>query len=138
MKISGWSELYSVYHPELDKHHRKLFEYFMLLDQAIAKGSVSHQFLAEIVKGLSDYTDYHFTLEEELMRRYGYPYYDEHKQLHEQFVHDVDVFRQECASGSDRLLQSIKNYLERWLVEHILTADKKYASYFKKRGIEVD
>lgn len=138
MKISNWSELYSVYNPKLDSHHKKLFDYFLMLDQAIHKGSASSQFLDEIVKGLSDYTEYHFTLEEEIMKKHGYPFYEEHRALHEQFIHDIGVFKEGCASGSDRLLKAIKNYLERWLVEHILTADKKYASYFKKRGIEIE
>ena len=74
MKYSEWTESYSVNVKNLDDQHRRLFtlidEYYEAISQKKVQDATS-----AILRGLEDYTKYHFGDEEKLMLRCNYPGY---------------------------------------------------------------
>lgn len=133
-----WNELYSVQNSVLDKHHKQLFEYLRILEDDEYRELTSNEFLSEIVGKLATYADVHFSAEEAIMRKYEYPNIKEHIAEHEEFRHDVEVFRSEFDKHRPKLVNAMTHYLKNWLIRHILGTDKQYAKYFSNKGIQTE
>jgi len=90
----------------------------------------------KVLNNLINYTATHFQTEEKYFDRYGYPETFSHKKEHEAFVQKVSEFRKGFENGKLSVTVEIMNFLSDWLRHHIKTADKKYASFFKAKGLK--
>ena len=81
-----------------------------------------------------DHTVRHFTDEEALQLEYGYPDYENHRQLHENFKATVnDLARRFNESGSSEELSSdVNKIVLQWLIHHIRNEDKKISEHIRK------
>lgn len=133
-----WSSKFSLGSQVIDAHHCKLIGYINELEKAIKNGSATPEKLSVIADHLLDYTDYHFSEEERLMRIHHYPELDEHREEHAAFLREVLHFRQEVLRGGDPgdAIRMAK-YLRKWLIQHILIIDKEYAIFFAEHGIKL-
>jgi hemerythrin len=86
---------------------------------------------------LNDYTIKHFYEEEQLQKKYEYPDYPNHRELHEglkKVVRDLQV--QFIMKGaSDELAKDIQTKVGDWLVAHIKTQDTKIGTHLKSKGV---
>jgi len=71
----------------------------------------------------------HFASEEGLMRQYGYPKLDAHRQQHETFMRRLVVLRAECAHGDPELIKLFAESLEQWFGAHERTADQDVLAF---------
>ena len=85
-----WNEIYELGIPEIDLQHKKLISISNELYDVATKGDVNLKItMSKILKNLTDYTVYHFTSEEEFMKKYGYQGAPMHKIAHDNFVAEV-------------------------------------------------
>ncbi len=70
------------------------------------------------------------------MMLYGYPDYDKHTQVHNQFVKQVMEFYKDFQAGKVFVDLRIINFLKNWILKHILDMDKEYVSFFVDRGLK--
>jgi len=63
MALISWNDNLSVHVGEIDRQHQQLIKMINDLDDAMKQGK-GKEVLGKIVKGLSDYTAYHFSTEE--------------------------------------------------------------------------
>ena len=78
-----------------------------------------------LIEELQDYTDFHFNAEEEYMESVGYKRMFTQKIEHEAFVKKLrDVDLKKIDENQDEYIISILQFLNDWLVEHILHKDK--------------
>ncbi len=127
-----WKKEYEVGIKEIDKQHQKLFNIIISLIKA-SKTNIDSEFIKVILTELIDYTQYHFSTEEELFK--GLPIEEHHKKEHIKFIESImqlnaSFFREE-ADIDQRLL----NFLIKWLREHILDLDQKTFSLYKEEKI---
>ena len=118
-----WDDNYSVGNPEIDQQHKKLFE----LGNGIPD-LVNTVDIKQTIMDLYRYTREHFTNEEAMMRRIGFPLYAEHKILHEDLITQLN----EVSSGpfdTDESVLKFKMFFYDWLTEHVLTQDRKYFEF---------
>ncbi|MCA9396350.1 MAG: hemerythrin family protein [Candidatus Omnitrophica bacterium] len=134
----AWNKLYSVNNEVLDDHHKQLFEYLRILEDEEYRELTSREFLDQIVDKLAEYADTHFTAEEQIMRKYEYPFIEQHLEEHKEFRHDVEVFKAEFDKDRPVLVNAMTHYLKNWLIRHILGTDKQYATYFSNKGIQTE
>jgi len=129
-----WNDNYSVGVKEIDDQHKQLFE---LINQ-------THRVMTEkqgrdagkkVIDGLVDYTIYHFSHEEGLMRKAEYSDYDEHIKKHEKLVGQVADFQKKFNSGEAEINQELMKFLKDWLSNHIMGQDKFYTSSMHDKGI---
>lgn len=74
---------------------------------------------------LVDYTVTHFRAEEELMRRYKFPDYEAHCQIHKAFIDQVSTFVGKLKSGERMAAAAdVFKFLKDWLVNHIEKQDR--------------
>lgn len=117
---------------EVDAQHRQLLNLLNELYESLKKGSTK-VVLNEILNELVNYSLYHFTTEEELMATYNYPFYDEHKKVHENFKTVIKDFIDKELTQKGVTIDLLL-FLKDWLVKHILIMDKKMGKYLNKRA----
>jgi len=83
-----WSEEFSVGIDLIDKQHKILIRAINLLAMAVEYNS-SRELMGEIFVTLRDYTDTHFSYEEELFDRFSYPETEKHKAEHRSLLSQV-------------------------------------------------
>ncbi len=128
--LMEWSSEYSVGDFDLDQQHQKLFKLVNRLNEAMQLGQ-GHSMLEKVLAELVDYTGKHFQAEEKAMERAGYPDLDQHRETHRKLVQKVSQMVERFQKGETGLTLEIMNFLEQWLKQHILGADKKYAPYLQ-------
>lgn len=133
MRIVEWQDSYNLGIIDIDQHHRHLLELLNRSYDAIIMEQNRNE-VRYIFHELLEYTDYHFSAEEEMMKRHGYVRIAAHLAEHE-------IFRQKVNDLLGRLLATefkfdveLICFLEEWLLNHILHMDREYAQFIQARG----
>ncbi|MCC6347897.1 MAG: hemerythrin family protein, partial [Nitrospirales bacterium] len=95
----------------------------------------SKEVLGTILNELADYAVRHFTVEEDLFQKYGYPEEAVHKEAHAALVRRVVELKKDFESGRASINTDVMNFLKDWLINHILRIDKRYSSFMNSRGV---
>jgi hemerythrin len=130
-----WTEDLSVGIEEIDEQHRVLVGLVNRLYQGIIHQS-STALLQEVLNELIQYTVVHFAVEESLMRIFDYPHYEEHKRAHQELTKQVIDLQMKFKAGKATISMELLTFLRKWLTNHIMGDDKKYAPYFLERGVK--
>ncbi len=128
MKDLVWDHILSVGVDEIDDDHRKLVSLFNMLNHSITEGDAP-DYLEAILKELISCTVWHFSHEERLMLKYGYEGIAEHKTEHQELIQSARELQQKILQAGNLVANEDIEFLERWLTEHILTADMRLGAY---------
>jgi hemerythrin len=134
MAFFEWRDSYRTGIDKIDRQHRKMVDYLNELYDAMKAGK-GRDALEQVFQGLIDYTGNHFATEESLMRRHGYPDYDDHREIHRRLTRHVHVLHGRFQEGTISSPIQITNFLKDWLGKHILGTDQKVAVYLKGKGV---
>jgi hemerythrin-like metal-binding protein len=126
-----WSKILGVGVEEIDEDHRKLIGIFNILNRSVREGD-SPDYVAATLEELINCTVWHFSHEERLMLKYRYDEAEEHKAAHRDLVANARELQQEILRADKRVADEQIEFLERWLTEHILTADLRLGSYLSR------
>jgi hemerythrin len=129
-----WTEKYSVNIAVLDRQHRALFDTVNRLKDALSSGHGS-AVVDEVLKQLFDYALTHFATEELLMTEHAFPGLETHRAEHKRFARDIQKFLQDNKAGKTGVPVGLMFFLQSWLQEHVLGADKAYSAYLNARGV---
>ena len=126
----AWEEEWSIGDELIDSQHKELVK---LINELIYD-CANDQMNAGIPAALSFLVQYvvtHFSDEEALQLRCNFPYYKEHKKMHEDLKKNVAKLAKKYTKvGSTlSLKKDIYDVLGIWLVRHIAQEDKKIADY---------
>ncbi|NDV23056.1 bacteriohemerythrin [Desulfovibrio sp. JC022] len=126
MALVEWKDEYSIGNELIDEQHKSLF--VMLNELAEAgpgeKEGAAYTCLSRMLK----YAQEHFRDEEKFMRDNGYPGLADHIKEHEGFIGQVEDYA-EAVYNTYVPFQDMLEYLNNWLVGHILNSDQKYMDY---------
>ena len=132
--IFQWREEYNTNIKEMDEHHRELFQTANRLYEEIHSGR-NQSVLEDTLNFLIRYTEEHFSQEEKLMEDYDFPDYEDHIKQHERLIREVQELRSQFTAENTRMDMSIINFLKDWIINHILTEDRKYGPYLNDKGL---
>jgi hemerythrin len=126
----AWDESLRVGDEMIDDQHRMLISRLNDLSKALDQ----HQEGALVLKTLdflSKYTHFHFSEEEKKMTENGYPHYEEHHRLHQEFIDKLGTLEQDFEEdGITRALgESVNTFLWNWLVDHIKQVDTRFGRF---------
>ena len=130
MPFMQWTEMLAIDGGHVDEQHRGLFEAINAFHEAVAQGHESAA-VAAALDFLKSYGEQHFAEEEQLLAGVVYPRIDQHRRQHQQFLEQVAAFRAQLLEGGSGLGHSMSQFLGSWLVNHIMVADKAYASFLR-------
>ena len=128
MKDIVWGQVLSVEVDEIDEDHRKLVAIFNILNHAMEE-KASPDYLAAVLEELINCTVWHFSHEERLMLKYGYPEMPAHKAVDQQLISGAKALQAKIVQADNRIVDEDIEYLERWLTEHILTDDMRLGAF---------
>ncbi|HMM37401.1 MAG TPA: bacteriohemerythrin [Desulfovibrio sp.] len=132
MPLLQWNQSLTLGHAEIDEQHRLLVEAINELHDRIQEGA-EHQGLLDAVQGLAAYADYHFSDEERLMLRHGFPELEDHRLAHMEFRERMDA----CSatihhSDSHPTAVEMLSFLTRWLARHIQRDDRAFIDFVNR------
>jgi hemerythrin len=113
---------------EMDKHHKKFFDYLTQLEET-AGGSKGKEVIERGLKLADDYIKYHFAEEEKLLEITGFPGLAHQIKEHKFFISQINDLRDEYIKGDAYLPISTLAFLRDWFSHHIIEEDKKYGEY---------
>lgn len=113
--------------PLIDEEHKMLFEIIGKIYKTIEVELVHDKFdlILDILDELKDYTRIHFADEEHYMKEIGYEGLAQQVILHEKFIETLNnVNLDHVDDNQEEYLYEVLNFLQNWLVNHILKVDK--------------
>jgi hemerythrin len=125
----SWNEDYALGLAEIDAQHKSLFDIMNRLWSAIVNRATPEQMLT-IIGELEQYTQSHFTDEENFMRATGYPDFDAHRKAHVAFIRRLAEEKNAVLAGNTLSLDLLR-FLKDWLVSHIKVVDRAYADIYE-------
>lgn len=131
-----WHDSLKIGLEPVDSHHKEIFKRFNQLLQACSMGKGRAE-VANFIKFLHEYINYHFAEEEAIQIKYAYPGYEEHHKEHERFSRDLVSLQQLLAEEGSVLslvIQTNKLSLN-WLTRHINVTDKALGDFLKEKGV---
>src|SRR3989339_596228 len=132
MSKFGWNEKMALGIESVDREHQKLFEMIDQLQKAMTKGQSSSA-LGQIFAGLIDYTNNHFGHEARLFEELGYENRAAHLAKHDLFTDKMAVLKSQFDAQSNFMIGvDVMNFLNDWLIEHVMGEDRKYLPLFNK------
>jgi hemerythrin len=127
-----WDNSFSVGFGPIDDQHKELVKMTNELFQACEQGVIAADMaFLQTMKRALNYAETHFADEEGYMLKANYPYLDEQKDQHEDFVAEVQKSIEEFEAGNIEPV-FLARFLKKWLLNHIAVYDKKYAPYLAK------
>lgn len=134
MPLIQWGAKYSVNVREIDQQHQKLMALINELYDAMtaARGK---EVLGKVLGDLITYTVYHFSTEEKLFQKHGYPESANHKVEHDKLTQTAKDLKEKFDSGKAQITLEVMNFLKSWLNDHILGTDKKYSAFLNGKGV---
>lgn len=134
MALFTWNSSYSVSVEQFDTEHQKLFALVNELNDAMRAGQ--GRFVLRIVlDSLIAYTNQHFAAEERAMKATRFPGYEAHAEEHRRLTEQVNDFAKQFEAGETSITIDVLYFLRDWLLNHIVTTDKKYSQHLKNYGM---
>ena len=118
----------------IDEEHQTLFELLGRIWELVDRGDLegAKRIFSET---LANYASVHLQHEEEIMKRYHFPGYEEHLIAHQNILQKLPSAIATVRAGGVQELEEGVAFVIDWLINHIDGADRKYADYFRERGL---
>ncbi len=138
-----WNDSFSVKIPIFDAQHKKLFEVGNRLSKLIETDALTNNFeeamtsIHSEIKDMYDYTYYHFSQEEMMMRSYDFPGLEDHIVEHKTFLTylksiDIDHINENHTDAISEIIRFIAS----WIFKHINHTDFKYSDFLNTKMSE--
>ena len=134
-----WDEKMLIGIPVIDDQHRNLVN---ALNELIVACSNNHgqDSIKKTLLFVVDYIKVHFADEEKIQIEYDYPYLNDHRKLHNDFISTIATVIKDYERDhlANELIANTNMILINWITEHIYTEDKKIGDYVhtKNKGLE--
>ena len=120
-----WSDDFLIGIEEIDYEHRRLVDDINKLHRELLE-HVDMERIENTLGRIHARMQAHFALEEHVMVSHDYPHYPEHKAEHERLLDEYTELMTKFERGPNLVDQeAMEGMLRRWIVDHILTSDKK-------------
>lgn len=119
----------------IDAHHKELIDRInKLLDSC--DQSNEKAVAVRTLDYLSEYTDFHFSAEEQLQREIDYPGFAKHKEQHDAFkqtIKELEEMLEEEEGPSQAFVEKVQENVIKWFYTHIEGFDRSVAEYKNMR-----
>ncbi len=128
-----WQEYLSVGVEKIDEQHKLLFTKF----NALLAACKEEQWTEEVTKlflFLDNYVGTHFADEESLMKKVGFPDYEQHREQHLAFTAEAAALKERIRSEIPTRypITSVPHFMTGWLIDHISRMDSTLGRFVKE------
>ena len=121
--------------PEIDSQHETMISLVNQIHETMLQGA-DKAALDGLLSRLLENTQLHFAYEEELMSRYNYPGYEEHKSEHNNLIQQLVKLTTRYNKGELLLSFAVVLELKGWAVVHIEKLDKLLGTFLHNQKIK--
>lgn len=127
----GWSPALDIGVAALDRQHEELFALTAAFIDEV--GAARTDRLLELLALLGSFIATHFSTEEALMRRAGYPGTEAHVREHQAFTRTFNQLVAAFARYGDdaRVASDVEREVTQWLERHVATADMALGEFLR-------
>lgn len=132
MTILSWNKQYLIGDWVIDDEHKGLFD---LVNEFHTHWIEQRrpQEIAGILNKLMQYSEQHFSHEEEIMAGVDYPKLAHHQQEHEKLVQTIFKLNEEFAQRGSLAAQDVQLFCKHWLVDHIVYSDFDFRDFLVQK-----
>ena len=115
----------------IDSQHKELIEKINAVMESCEQSN-DKAVAVKTLDYLEDYTNYHFSAEEQLQRQNDYPGFQKHNAQHDNFkqtIPDLQDMLQEEEGPSPAFVAKVQEKVIEWLYVHIQGFDRSVAEY---------
>lgn len=135
MPLIEWNDSYSVGLDLFDREHKTLVDIINRLYDAFERG-VERKLVEDSLNELVEYTTLHFGHEEMYFDDWAYPDKAAHIISHQELRRQVQEYHASFkAKASIEMSLELIEYLKFWLINHILSEDKKFCQFLITHGL---
>ena len=129
-----WKEEYSVEVKAIDDQHKEMFR---MINELVGLINVvpDRDRIEPLLDGLIAYRQKHFATEEGYFKQFDFEGAEEHIEEHTRFNDRLEALRSGYADDPIGLAFELVDFLEDWLIDHILNTDRKYIECFRAHGL---
>jgi hemerythrin len=120
--------------PEIDCQHETMISLVNQIHETMLQGA-DKVALDGLLSQLLENTQIHFAYEEELMSRYNYPGYEEHKSEHNSLIQQLVKLTTRYNKGELLLSFAVVLELKGWAVVHIEKLDKPLGTFLHNQKV---
>lgn len=127
-----WEEKLNTGVPAIDEQHMEIFAKFDELSKAIEAGECNEE-VARLLNYLNDYSNTHFSDEENLMSLYKYSGLEEQRLQHAQFKENINKLFAMLTNNvpPKEIAIRIDATLIRYFINHVRKLDRKMCDHIK-------
>jgi len=129
-----WKDEYSVGVKEIDDQHKELFVIINHLIEVI-NAIPREEEVAAILGKIVEYKIAHFATEEKYFHEFGFEGTAEHEEAHQTFNEKLAETQAAFQGDTMGFAFAAVDFLEDWLIEHLMTMDQKYKQCFSEHGL---
>ncbi|NLL49526.1 MAG: hemerythrin family protein [Firmicutes bacterium] len=135
-----WKEHYRVGSELIDTQHQELFKRVAAFIQVVQSDGPWEQRLEKVEETLvfmQHYVLIHFADEEQLQQEIGYPGFEKHRQIHENFKAEVQQFAKtvELEGFDEEKVQEFSAKVMTWLIMHVGREDQKIGEFLRSKEV---
>jgi len=129
-----WGKEFVIGVQHMDGEHQVLVQKMNILTELLeaTPSTDRHKKLKTAFHDLAEYTKTHFSDEEKFLSSINFDELKEHKEIHRTLLAKIAKFGQTVESGAVNGLE-LSEFLNDWLMRHILSVDKKYANFYSRQ-----
>lgn len=133
MEKIKWISNYNIGNTLIDSEHQYLIG---IINEVIEKRKdMNLEDLKLVFVKLIEYSKFHFTNEETLMKKVGYEYIEIHREQHKKFIAELLRVNKEIIAENQYISFEILVYLSEWFINHIQVMDKGIKPYLMEEDI---
>jgi len=125
-----WEPSYNLGVPIVDEQHRGIVSTINSLCYAI-QHKHGNEMLKPVIGMVTEYTRIHFEIEEDFLKKCGYPNLEDHKILHKELTNALSQTSKDSIWNKDP--QEFLEFLKNWWINHICKEDRVFSQYVKNK-----
>ena len=130
-----WNHACTVGVRAMDDQHGILMDTLNELRLTTVRGSGREQ-VSEVLDRLIEFTRMHFWSEEQLMERYGFPSFNDHRSEHQRLLAQILQSSHRVQHGDKMQMRPLLCFLREAYSEHIEGMDREYGPWLNERGVD--
>lgn len=115
----------------IDSQHKELIDRIAEFVRVCENGEGKVKAI-KMLDYLDEYTNFHFSAEEDLQKEVNYPDYPAHHNKHEEFKKTIQTlydYLDEYEGPNEKFVQMVQDKVVDWLFTHIKSADRSVAEF---------
>jgi len=118
----------------MDDQHGILMDTMNELRLALIHGAGREQ-VSEVLDRLIEFTRMHFSSEEQMLQRSGFPALAAHRAEHQRLLAQILQASHRAQHGEEVQVRPLLVFLRGWYVAHIEGLDREYGPWLNERGV---